>query len=108
MITPSINVHYAKVEGKIVSIKKISDYSGMKQYTGTYLATDIATRRSVSCIINEYNQVAFAWKENKQRGVSHSTNKAEARAFFEGIKRTKVFKQFFESLGMAIKSSLRR
>ena len=65
MITPSINVHYAKVDGKIVSIKKISDYSGMKQYTDTDLATDIATRRPVLCIIHEYNQVAFVWKANK-------------------------------------------
>ena len=30
VITPSINVHYKKGEGEIVSIMKILDYSGMK------------------------------------------------------------------------------
>ena len=58
----------------------------MRQYEDTDLATYIATHRSVSCTIHEYNQASFAWKTNKQCGVSHSTNKAETRALFEGIK----------------------
>jgi len=65
VITPSINVHYTKGEGEIINIKKISDYTGMKQYIDTYLAKDIATCRPVSCIIHEYNKVAFVWKANK-------------------------------------------
>ena len=105
VITASINVHYVKGEGEIINIKKISDYTGMKQYTDTYLAKYIATRRSVYCIIREHNKVAFLWKANKQCGVSNSTNEVETRAFFEGIKRTKLCRKFFESLAIPITHS---
>ena len=60
VITPSIHFHYVKCEGKILNIEKISEYTGMKQYADTDLATDIATYRSVSCILHKYNQVAFS------------------------------------------------
>jgi len=78
-----------------VTIKKISDYSGLKQYTDTDLVTDIVTRRSVSCIVREYNSVAFAWKANKQCVVALGTHDVETRAFFEGIRRTKSVQKIF-------------
>ena len=49
-----------------------------------------------------YNEVAYAWKVVKQPGVAHHTNEAEICAFFTGIKRTKVFRRFLESLGKPV------
>ena len=45
----------------------------------------------------------FAWKIAKQSGTAHHTNGSEIRAFFTGVKRTIVFRRFFESLGKIIK-----
>ena len=46
-------------------------------YTDSDLAKDIATRRSVTSIIHEYNDIAFSWKVVKQDGIAHHTNGAE-------------------------------
>ena len=54
-------------------------------------------------MVHEYNQVVFAWKIVKQSGTAHHTNGSKIRAFFTGVKRTIVFRRFFESLGKTIK-----
>ena len=72
-------------------------------YTDADLAKDMTTRRSVTSVVYEYNEVAFAWKIVKQIGVALHTNGSEIRAFFTGVKRTKIFRRFFESLGRTIK-----
>ena len=97
-----ITAHHAKGDAEITEIKNIREYTGVKMYTDSDLAKDMATRRLVTSIIHEYNDIAFSWKVVKQDGVAHHTNGAELRAFFTGVKRTKIFRRFFESLGRPI------
>ena len=72
-------------------------------YSDADLTKDITNRRSATSVVHEYNEVVYAWKSSKQAGVALHTNGAEIRAFFAGVKRTKVFRRFFESLGRPIK-----
>ena len=49
--------------------------------------------------MHEYNQVAFTWKIAKQAGTElHNNNGSEIRVFLTGVKRTIIFRRFFESL----------
>ena len=57
----------------------------------------------MTSVVHEYNEVVFAWRTNTQVGVALHTNESEIRAFFTGVKRTKVFRRFFESLGRKIR-----
>ena len=98
-----IVAHHAKGEGGITDLKNIREHNGLKMYTDADLAKDMTTRRSVTSVVHEYNEVAFAWKIVKQTGVALHTNGSEIRAFFTGVKRTKIFRRFFESLGRTIK-----
>ena len=72
-------------------------------YTDADLVKDIVTRHWVTSVVHEYNSAAFAWKIQKQGGVTHHTNGLEIRACFTGIKRTKIFRRFLESMGRPIK-----
>ena len=98
-----IVAHHAKGEGEITDLKNIREHTGLKMYIDADLAKDMTTRRSVTSVVHEYNEVAFAWKIVKQTGVALHTNGSEIRAFFTGVKRTKIFRRFFESLGRTIK-----
>ena len=66
------------------------------------LARDMANRRSVTSLIHAYNGVAFAWKSKKQNDVADSTNRAEIKAYFMGIKRGIQFRRFKASMGSPI------
>ena len=98
----TINAHHAKGDAEITDITNITQHTGLQACMDGDFAKDVATRRSVTVVVHEYNNVSFAWKVVKQNGVAHHTNGAELRAFFTGIKRTKVFRRFFESLGKPI------
>ena len=63
----------------------------------------MVSRRSVTSVVHEYNEVAFVWKLVKQASAALHTNGSEIRAFFTGVKRTIVFRRFFESSGRAIR-----
>ena len=63
----------------------------------------IAAKISATTVVHKYNQVVFAWKIIKQVGVVLHTNGSEIRAFFTGVKQTKIFRRFFESIGRSIK-----
>ena len=94
----AINDHHAKWEDKSTEIKNVREYTRIKMYSGTDLATDIANRRSVTSVLHEYNEVLYAWKTVKQAGVALHANRAEIRVFFTGVKRTKLFRILFESI----------
>ena len=98
-----IAAHHAKGDAEITDLKNVRDHTGLKVYTDADLAKDITTRRSVTSVVHEYNEVAFAWKVAKQASTALHTNGSEIRAFFTGVKRTIVFRRFFESLGRPIK-----
>jgi len=72
-------------------------------YTNTNLAKDMTTRRPVTSVVHEYNEVVFAWKIVKQAGVALHTNGSEIRAFFTGVKRTKIIRRCVVSLGRTSK-----
>ena len=57
-----IVVHHAKGEGEreIIDLKNIREHTGLKMYTYADLAKDMTTRRSVTSVVHEYNEVAFA------------------------------------------------
>ena len=93
-----MNVHHAKGDAEITKLKDINPTTDIKTYTDSDLGTDLVTRRSVTSVVHEHNDVVFAWKIIKQGGIAHHTNDAELRAFFTGIKQTKVFRRFLEYL----------
>ena len=68
-------------------------------YTDADLAKYMTTRRSVTSVVHEDNEIAFEWTIVNQTGVALHTNGSEIRAFLTGVKRTKIFRRFFESLG---------
>ena len=72
-------------------------------YIYTDLAKDTTIRRLVTSSVHEYNEVVFTWKIVKQVGVALHTNSSEIRVLFTRVKRTKIFRRFFESLGRTIK-----
>ena len=55
-----IGVHCAKGEGENKNLNKMKEYSGIELWVDSDFAGDIATRRSVSSLIYEYNGLAFA------------------------------------------------
>ena len=59
------------------SRNKIKEYSGYKTRVVSNLERDVANRRSVTSLIDEYNGVVFAWKSKKHNDVVDCTNKAE-------------------------------
>ena len=61
-----IVAHYAKKEGEITNLKNIREQTGLKMYTDANLAKDMTTRRSVTSVVHECNEVAFARKIVKQ------------------------------------------
>ena len=90
---PTINAHHAKGDAEITSIKNIREHTGLKVYTDADLGKDMATRRSVTSVVHEHNEVVFAWKNVKQSSTALHTNGAEIRAFFTGVKRTIAFRK---------------
>ena len=91
---PGISAHHVKIDAEITDLENIREHTGLKAYTDADLANDIATRRSVTGVVHEYNEVAFAWKIVKQASTALHTNGSEIRAFFTGVKRTIVFRFF--------------
>ena len=65
-----IVTHHAKGEGEgegeIIDLKNIREHTGLKMYTDADFAKDMTTRRSVTSVVHEYNEVAFTWKIAKQ------------------------------------------
>ena len=61
--------HHAKEEGEITDFQNIREHTGLKMYTYTDLAKDVTTRRLVTSVLHEYNEVEFVWKIIKQAGV---------------------------------------
>ena len=59
---PAIAAHHAKEDADIMDLKNIRGHTGLKAYIDGDLAKDIATRRSVTRVVHEYNQVVFARK----------------------------------------------
>ena len=55
----SVYIH-PKGDAEITDLKNVIDYSGLKNYTDADLARDIATRRSVTCVVHEYNKEVFS------------------------------------------------
>ena len=53
-------MHCAKGEGENKNLNKMKEYSGIELWVDSDFAGDIATRRSVSSLIYEYNGLAFA------------------------------------------------
>ena len=98
-----IFAHHTKGEGEIIDLKNIREHTGLKMYTDAELAKDMTTRRSVTSVVHEYNEAAVVWKIVTQTEVALHTNGSEIRAFFTEVKRTKMFRRFFESLGRTIK-----
>ena len=90
-----IVVHHANGEGEITDLKNMREHTTLKMYTDADLVKDMITRRSVTSVVHEYNEVVFSWKILKQAGVALHTNGSEIRAFFTGVKRTKIFRRFF-------------
>ena len=79
---------------EITDLENIREHTRLKAYTDADLANDIATRRSVTSVVHEYNEVAFEWKIVEQASTALHTNGSEIRAFFTGVKRTIVFRFF--------------
>ena len=61
-----IVAHHAKGEGDITDLKKIREHTGLKIYIDADLVKDMTTRRSITSVVHEYNEVVFAWKIVKQ------------------------------------------
>ena len=55
-----IDARHAKGEGEITDFKYIREHTGLKMYIDADLAKDMTTRRSVTSVVHEYNDVAFA------------------------------------------------
>ena len=55
-----IVAHHAKGEGEITDLKNIKEHTSLKVYTDADLAKDMTTRRSITSVVHEYNEVAFA------------------------------------------------
>ena len=62
----------------------------------------MATRKSVTSVVHEYNEVVFCMEicETNKQVQFYTQN----WAFYSGVKRTIVVRRFFESLGKAIQS----
>ena len=54
-----IVVLHPKGEGEIIDLKNIREHTGLKMYIDADLAKDMITRRSVTNVVHEYNEVAF-------------------------------------------------
>ena len=54
-------------------------------YTDADLAKDMTTRRSITSVVREYNEVVFVCKIAKQTGVALHINTSEIIAFFTGV-----------------------
>ena len=57
-----IVAHYTKGEGDITLLKNIRKHTGLKMYIDAELAKDVTTRKSVTSVVDTYNEVAFTWK----------------------------------------------
>ena len=90
--------HHAKGEGEITDLKSIREHTGLKMYTDADLAKDISTRRSVTSVVHEYNEIIFAWKIVKQTEVALHTNGSEIRAFLQELKELKYLEDSLNHL----------
>ena len=80
-----IVAHHAKGEGEIIDLKNIREHTGLKLCTDADLAKDMTTRRSITSVVREYNEVVFVCKIAKQTGVALHINTSEIIAFFTGV-----------------------
>ena len=55
----NIVTHHAKEKGEIIDLKNITEHTGLKMYTNANLAKDMTTRRPVTSVVHEYNEVVF-------------------------------------------------